>query len=219
MNKWLRICLLASLCVCVSGCGKESNSISENLINENPTQLTGDIVDRYVSENNTENIFGSVTNEVSSDNLSDNTISDNLVSGNEVSANEGIMISGNQAETNPFSGAGVSMNYVFTDEISNCLNIVNLSGKDIDSLYITFNAGSINNMEILGTESFHDGTSFTYAITDMDSLKEAKDLKLTISATAKDDTSLIFGTADILNPGQMTVVLTWDESGYKMYID
>ena len=125
MNKWLRICLLASLCVCVSGCGKESNSISENLINENPTQLTGDIVDRYVSENNTENIFGSVTNEVSSDNLSDNTISDNLVSGNEVSANEGIMISGNQAETNPFSGAGVSMNYVFTDEISNCLNIVN----------------------------------------------------------------------------------------------
>lgn len=142
--------------------------------------------------------------------------SENTVSENMVDATVSVEIT--EEENNMEEENGEEENIIPIESISNCLYIANMCGKDIESLSITFNAGSLQSTEILGEENLSDGELFTYVIEDMNSLRTAESLSLSINAVAADETVLVFPEVSIMDPSQMTMVLSVEEEGYYMYV-
>ena len=94
----------------------------------------------------------------------------------------------------------------------------NLTGRDIVKLQITFNAADIQNLEVLGEKRLYDGTQFTYKSSNLDGLRGATRLKMSVTATAKNATVMYFPEIDILDPAHTNVVLTASDEGWRMYL-
>ena len=94
----------------------------------------------------------------------------------------------------------------------------NLTGRDIVKLQISFNTGDIQNLEVLGEKRLYDGEQFSYKNSMPESFRGATRLKMTVTATAKDATVMLFPEIDVLDPAHVDVVLTTSEDGWRMYL-
>ena len=94
----------------------------------------------------------------------------------------------------------------------------NLTGRDIVKLQISFNTGDIQNLEILGEKRLYDGEQFSYNNSMPESFRGVTRLKMTVTATAKDATVMLFPEIDVLDPAHVDVVLTTSEDGWRMYL-
>lgn len=216
----------------VVGCGKEEGgTISDNMaLGETGGEvidLTGSLSDDMaggLSQNGAVGLPDSVSGNVSADmaGVSSGSVSDNL-SGNAVSGS---------ISADPVSGMDNAADTVSSDDLlaelgkhSNCIYVANMSGKDIAVLTFTFSEGEIRGGEILGGEVLKDGELFTYAAADISALQEATGLRLTVTATAKDDTVMTFPEVRVINPSGCTVILSRGQStsenqaGYEVYIE
>lgn len=230
-NKRCKIFLGMMLLLLAVGCGKKGSTISENMALGNTggdvIDITGSMSDNMsgeLSQNGDDDLSGSVSSDasanmagVSSDsisgNLSDNAMGEDALNDPESSMDQAVSsISSNDL----FAELGVH---------SNCIYIANMSGKDIAVLTFTFSEGEVPGREVLGGEVLKDGELFTYAATDINALQEATGLKLTVTATAKDDTVMSFPEVRVINPSGCTVVLSRGQStsenqaGYEVYIE
>lgn len=215
-----------------AGCGREEGStISENMalgdMGAEVIDFTGSLSEDMAgasSQNGVIDPSESVSGNVSSDTAG---VPADSVSGN---------LSGNAAEADIFnntvSGEDNAAGLISSNDIlaelgvrSNCIYIANMSGKDIAVLTLTFSEGEIRGGEILGGEVLKDGELFTYTAADINALQEATGLKLTVTATAKDDTLMTFPEVRVINPAGCTVVLSRGQStsenqaGYEAYIE
>ncbi len=221
-NKKHKIFLGIMLLLLAVGCGKKGSTISENMAlgdtNNVVIDLTGSISGDMAgapSQNGVDDLLGSVSPDASANmtGVSSDNISDNALNVPESSMDQSVnSISSNEL----FSELGTR---------SNCIYVANMSGKDIAVLTFTFSAGEVPGREILGGEVLKDGELFTYAATDINALQEATGLKLTVTATAKDDTVMSFPEVRVINPSGCTVVLSRGKStsenqaGYEVYIE
>lgn len=213
-NKKQKIFLGMLLLLFVVGCGKEEGStISENMALGD----TGvDVID----------LTGSLSGNMS-ENMSGVSSQNGIIDpSGSVSGNVSVDMAGVSADG--VSGNGpVSSNDILAElgVHSNCIYIANMSGKDIAVLTLTFSGGEIRGGEILGGEILKDGELFTYTAADINALQEATGLKLTVTATAKDDTVMTFPEIRVINPAGCTVVLSRGQStsenqaGYEAYIE
>lgn len=155
--------------------------------------------------------------DVSSNSISGNkaVASDNAVSGNLPVAGQAVP---DYSVSN--SNANVSDNLIYDyDTTNNELIIANLSGKNIKELYITFNAGELNNVEILNGKKLKDGQKFIYEIKDMESLRNASSLTLKITAGGSKEAIYEFNEIKVIDPTDMNVVLTKEAEDYIMYLN
>lgn len=221
------------LLLAAAGCGKEEGgTISDNMALGDTgsvvIDLTGSLSDDMtgtLSQNGVVGLPGSVSPNVSADMAGG--VSSDSVSGN---------LSGNRMEEDPLNDPESSMDSaagtISSNDLlaglgvhSNCIYIANMSGKDIAVLTLTFSEGEIRGGEILGGEVLKDGELFTYAAADINALQEATGLKLTVTATAKDDTVMAFPEVRVINPSGCTVILSRGQStsenqaGYEAYIE
>lgn len=98
------------------------------------------------------------------------------------------------------------------------LHFANLTGMDIVKLQITFNTGNIQNLEVLGEKRLYDGDEYIYKSSQLDGLQGASRLKLTVTATAKDATVMLFPEIEVLDLAHTNVILTRTKEGYEMYL-
>ena len=104
------------------------------------------------------------------------------------------------------------------------VSFANLTGQDIVKLQISFNTGDIQNLEVLGEKRLYDGEQFSYknSMPEKQWTKEiiftANRLKMTVTATAKDATVMLFPEIDILEPAHTDVVLTSSDDGWRIYL-
>lgn len=220
MKKILFLSLMSLTIIGLMGCGKKNNSISENLINDNPGEI---VVDEslLISQNNTTNEYEGIISgsDFSSedgmiplsndDSASDNSISDNIVSTNET-----------ENETEEIKETPMTYDaYVAANSMANKpLTICNTSGKNIDKLYISFSVANMSNIEILGSSTLMDGTSFEYDILDKEALKTSNKISLSIIAESG-NSSIDFGLIDIVDPSDMVIVLGKNNTGYCLYLE
>lgn len=242
-NNKQKIFLGMILLLLVTGCGKEEGgTISENMalgdtgvdVIDLTGSLSGDMAG-VSSQNSIMDPSGSVSGNVSVDmaGVSADSVSESL-SGNFSGENSLNVAAGDFDNTvdNTVSGednaaASISSNDILAElgVHSNCIYIANMSGKDIAVLTLTFSEGEIRGGEILGGEILKDGDLFTYTAADISALQEATGLKLTVTATAKDDTLMTFPEVRVINPAGCTVVLSRGQStsenqaGYEVYIE
>ncbi len=230
-NKRCKIFLGMMLLLLAVGCGKKGSTISENMalgdtdgVVVDFTGSTSEDMTGAPSQNGVDDLSGSVSPDASADiaGVSIDSISGNL-SGNAM---------GEDALNDPESSmdqavSSISSNDLFSElgTRSNCIYVANMSGKDIAVLTFTFSAGEVPGREVLGGEVLKDGELFTYVATDINALQEATGLKLTVTATAKDDTVMSFPEVRVINPSGCTVVLSRGKStsenqaGYEVYIE
>lgn len=98
------------------------------------------------------------------------------------------------------------------------VSFANLTGQDIVKLQISFNTGDIQNLEVLGEKRLYDGEQFSYKNSMPESFRGANRLKMTVTATAKDATVMLFPEIDILEPAHTDVVLTSSDDGWRIYL-
>ena len=215
----------------IVGCGKKKDTVGDNLINENPNELTGDISAiasgaSGESDINTDILSNTLNNSSVSDNesISDNASSDDNISGNtaNISDNSASVISSDDSKTTAITNnvSSETIDYIIEESL-NSNNIVfgNISGLDIEKLYITFNTGSVTSLEVLGTEDLKDGTYFSYALTDTDSLKNTDKLVLSVSVETSDKQTISFGDLEIIDASGMNILLSHSKDGYFMYLE
>ena len=94
----------------------------------------------------------------------------------------------------------------------------NLTGQDIVKLQISFNIGDIQNLEVLGEKRLYDGGQFSYKNSMPESFRGATRLKMSVTATARDATVMLFPEIDVLDPAHTDVVLTSSAEGWRMYL-
>lgn len=94
----------------------------------------------------------------------------------------------------------------------------NLTGRDIVKLQITFSGSGIENLEVLGEKRLYDGEEYTYQSSNLDGLRGATRLKMSVTATAKDATVMLFPEIDVLDPAHTDVILTSSAEGWRMYL-
>lgn len=222
MKKKLLISLTLITCIALcAGCGKKKASVADNLIKDDPTKVEGleqyadmpgvttssEIEEPTVSENSID-VSG---NEAVSDNaidVSENSVSADSVSADSVSEDT---VSSDKAELEDLGAS------VYTPKENNELTIANLSGRRIDAVYVTFSAGNLKGSEILGKKKLADGGTYTYKISDMQSLREAGVIKLSITVIDKHEKDINFGEIEIVDPNNMTIVLAHEGKNYYMY--
>ena len=98
------------------------------------------------------------------------------------------------------------------------VSFANLTGQDIVKLQISFNTGDIQNLEVLGEKRLYDGEQFSYKNSMPESFRGTNRLKMTVTATAKDATVMLFPEIDILEPAHTDVVLTSSDDGWRIYL-
>lgn len=217
-TRWILVAMMIFLLA--AGCGKEEDqAISDNRIsgNEAPEDLSTNVIDDGM-----ENISGSMTGDVSGDfagsiaeNVSENTTDSILENGTMELPETGVSEDSVSSIGLP-SGSGIQ---------SNCIYIANMSGKDIEFLTLTFSEGETAGREILNGEILMDGSLFTYMAADMNALQQTSGLKLTVTATAKDETVMEFPEVRVINPSGCTIILSRGKStsenqaGYEVYIE
>lgn len=219
--------LIATAMVTMTACGKKGNSVSENLVNDNPGEIQID--ESLLLSNTTEEeeemipigeSSGSTLTPINGEdiNVSMNSASENSASENSASENSASENSANEAETTDAAPSATMATTEYKEAMDKPLTIGNISGLNITKLYITFNVGNMSNMEILGTETLKDGKSFEYTILDTSSIKAANKVTLSITAESGKQT-LDFGSIDIYNPADMNVILATNGSGYYLYLE
>lgn len=231
-NKRCKIFFGMILLLFAVGCGKkEGETISDNMAlgdtNSVVVDFTGSTSGNMTgasSQNGVDDLSGSVSLNASANmaGVSSDSISGNL-SGNAM---------GEDALNDPESGMDQGVSSISSNDLfaelgvhSNCIYVANMSGKDIAVLTLTFSEGEVLGREILGGEVLKDGELFTYVASDINALQEATGLKLTVTATAKDDTVMSFPEVRVINPSGCTVVLSHGQStsenqaGYEVYIE
>lgn len=212
-NRYYILSLLSILLVAMlSGCGeKKNNSISANLINDNPSQINIDesmlISNKDDSLKEYEGIIPSTEeNQIQPITTSENSASDNSISDNSISDNK---VSEPEKEI-PLTYDAYVAAYHNTDKP---LTLCNISGKNFDKLYLTFSIANMTDMEILGDKSLNDGSVYEYEILDKNALKTGK--KFTISIIAQSGSQTIdFGSVDIVDPANIIIVLGNNKDGY-----
>ena len=203
-----------------AGCGKkEDQAISDNQISGNEAQ---EDLSTNVINDGMENISGSMTGDVSGDfagSISEN-VSENTTDSISENGTTGLPETGVSEDS--VSSIGLPLE---SGMQSNCIYIANMSGKDIEFLTLTFSEGETAGREILNGKILMDGSLFTYMAADMNALQQASSLKLTVTATAKDETVMEFPQVRVINPSGCTVILSRGEStsenqaGYEVYIE
>lgn len=194
-KKWF-YSILAVLVLSLAGCGEKDEEITGTDAQDETTYVyEADISENEISENAaSENVISE--NFMPNDTVSDNTVTEDIATEEEM-----------EEEV-----------YIPIESISNCLYFANMSGKDLESLIITFSTGDLQGREILGEEDLPDGELFTFVIEDMLSLRNAENLTLSVNAVAADDTVMNFTEIQIIDPAQMTIILSSGEEGYEMYV-
>ena len=222
MKKKLLISLTLITCIALcAGCGKKTASVADNLIKDDPTKVEG--LEQYAD------MPGVTTDSV----IEEPTVSENSidVSGNEAVSDNAIDVSENSVSADSVSADSVSEDTVSSDKAeledlgasvytpkeNNELTIANLSGRRIDAVYVTFSAGNLKGSEILGKKKLADGGTYTYKISDMQSLREAGVIKLSITVIDKHEKDINFGEIEIVDPNNMTIVLAHEGKNYYMY--
>ena len=222
MKKKLLISLTLITCIAVcAGCGKKKASVADNLIKDDPTKVEG--LEQYAD------MPGVTTDSV----IEEPTVSENSidVSGNEAVSDNAIDVSENSVSADSVSADSVSEDTVSSDKAeledlgasvytpkeNNELTIANLSGRRLDAVYVTFSAGNLKGSEILGKKKLADGGTYTYKISDMQSLREAGVIKLSITVIDKNEKDINFGEIEIVDPNNMTIVLAHEGKNYYMY--
>jgi hypothetical protein len=222
LKKKLLISLTLITCIALcAGCGKKKASVADNLIKDDPTKVEG--LEQYAD------MPGVTTDSV----IEEPTVSENSmdVSGNEAVSDNAIDVSENSVSADSVSADSVSEDtvssdkaeledlgaYVYTPKENNELTIANLSGRRIDAVYVTFSAGNLKGSEILGKKKLADGGTYTYKISDMQSLREAGVIKLSITVIDKHEKDINFGEIEIVDPNNMTIVLAHEGKKYYMY--
>ena len=206
-KKVLFICIAAIFAF--AGCGKDEATLSDNLINENPSEIKGEYQDISASLN-------LAKAEDSTDDFTEDTeaISNNgEVQEEALSENEAIEES--SATLLEDEGAGA----IVSETENKNMRISNICGLDIDKLYVTFSTGDMTNEEILGFNDLYDGEGYSYQLECMDSLKAAGIIKLKITAVTKNKLSVDFGEVEIIDSTNIKVILSFDTSGYYMYLE
>lgn len=234
-KKLCTLLLVTLACLSMTACGKKGNSVSENLVNENPGEIQIDeslLMNNSTNDNSevsadgTENIDSNYQlTPINGEDISVNpdSISENSASENE--ANNPESLSDNEAtgsedtESDITESQPVAMaSSEYKEAADKPLTIGNISGLNINQLYITFNVGNMSNIEILGAETLNDGKSYEYTILDMSSIKSSN--KVTLSITAQSGKKTIdFGSIDIYNPADMNVILATNKDGYFLYLE
>ena len=222
MKKKLLISLTLITCIALcAGCGKKKASVADNLIKDDPTKVEG--LEQYAD------MPGVTTDSV----IEEPTVSENSidVSGNEAVSDNAIDVSENSVSADSVSADSVSEDTVSSDKAeledlgasvytpkeNNELTIANLSGRRLDAVYVTFSAGNLKGSEILGKKKLADGGTYTYKISDMQSLREAGVIKLSITVIDKNEKDINFGEIEIVDPNNMTIVLAHEGKNYYMY--
>jgi hypothetical protein len=222
LKKKLLISLTLITCIALcAGCGKKKASVADNLIKDDPTKVEG--LEQYAD------MPGVTTDSV----IEEPTVSENSmdVSGNEAVSDNAIDVSENSVSADSVSADSVSEDTVSSDKAeledlgasvytpkeNNELTIANLSGRRIDAVYVTFSAGNLKGSEILGKKKLADGGTYTYKISDMQSLREAGVIKLSITVIDKHEKDINFGEIEIVDPNNMTIVLAHEGKNYYMY--
>ena len=231
-KKVLKTILLLTIALTFSACGKKGGSISENLINENPTaiDMTGALTEPMTDTDTTdygdidegESVTGLYTSVVQDgETSSENTVSDNTVSYDM--ASEG-MVSENEAEpaTAEESTAEEQLPSapVYNEQHNDKMVFVNVTGMKLTHIYVTLSTGTMSGFDILNTENLSDGAEFVYSMTDKSALYSVSDLSVSVKATGKSGDEIDFGTVRIYDPDKMTIVLTGNsKDGYSMYTE
>ena len=222
MKKKLLISLTLITCIALcAGCGKKKASVADNLIKDDPTKVEG--LEQYAD------MPGVTTDSV----IEEPTVSENSmdVSGNGAVSDNAIDVSENSVSADSVSADSVSEDTVSSDKAEledlgasvytpkehNELTIANLSGRRLDAVYVTFSAGNLKGSEILGKKKLADGGTYTYKISDMQSLREAGVIKLSITVIDRHEKDINFGEIEIVDPNNMTIVLAHEGKKYYMY--
>ncbi|HOO79383.1 MAG TPA: hypothetical protein PLQ04_03250 [Lachnospiraceae bacterium] len=208
MKKRTRQIMLAGLMLLlISGCGKKA-VVSDN------SAVSGSVV--VGSDSSTFVPYSESIDSAATEDISENGVSTDGVSSNEVFVN---IVPTREASAEAAVSDNISLDDLTElEDGGNCLYIANMTGKNITNLSITFNAGSLNNMEILNGDTLKDGSLLTYSIVDMSSLQSESQLTLSVNAVGRDNKSMVFPEISIVDPSHMRVVLIQTEDGYAMYL-
>lgn len=240
MKKLVYIALIATMCACsLTACGKKkTQTLSDNFANMTDEIQGIDEINAQIQETQAEylsddnggsalDLENAMSGEASSETAGQIDEANTPVSedGAEMSVSEDGTVSDDMVSENAeadFNEAnpetGVSMDdYFATMAFNNTLTVSNLSGKDLKEVYATFNTGTINNVEITCGKKLKDGNKVGYVIADIESLKNASNIVLTINAVNKKGETISFGDVRIVDPSNMNIVLVSDDEGYSMY--
>lgn len=119
-------------------------------------------------------------------------------------------------DDNDFADNTGQENGIYSASEDNTMLILNLSGVDLYDLSLSFSE-SMDQQEILGEDKLKDGSYFVYTLENMDSLKNARNLKLGVIGEDKKE-EYDFGSISVIDPSNMVLVLTRNQDGYYMYI-
>ena len=228
MRKLYKPLILLSACLlCFAGCGKKGGSISENLINDDPTaiDMTGSIVasplaneDGIVTDTipEEEGVTGLYTSMSETESVSDDNVSENDIPSVSESAvvTESAALSENEAVSEETTVP------VYEEPRSDKITVVNITGVKLDHVFITLSAGNITDMDILGADELKDGDTFVYALTGAESLYSARDITLNVKAVTSKDKEIVFDEVRVYDPDNMIIVLSGSEKdGYYVYME
>lgn len=198
-----KILVLLTASLILVGCGAKGDSISDNLINENPSEIHGDFV------NLSDSSFTEMSGTTEDEEIDEDSISDQGISENQPEA-----VEQSQVDLTPATDP------VYAQDENNKMYVANLSGVDIDKLFVSMNVGNLNNTEILGFDDLYDGNSFEYSIDDIDTLKQAGIIKLKVNILTRKGASIDFGEIEVIDPTGIKLILAWNlEDGYYMYLE
>lgn len=222
--------IMGLVSVSLVACGKKSNTLSDNLINENAGQINMDNIEFPEEEDEVDSLLLEAGS--SSDDGIPNTTGD--PEAEAAAAALSVSADASASDNNTASEALMEEEVVAKPQvdsiendttvteaitINNTLSIANLCGKNLSQLYITYNTGTLVDNEILQGKKLNDGDTLDYIVLDMDSLRSVSDLILTVVAYDKNNNRIEFGDLRIIDPAHMNVVLTNGDEGYTMYID
>ena len=217
-RKTALLIILGVFVLAFAGCGK-GKTVGDNLINEEGSDLSGDL-QQLISESQSqdESEFSSLYEGETLEEETDSGFAqiDTDVSGNSVSENgENVgqpAISDSVPESFPVSST-------YTADEDNHFIFSNISGVNLDDLYISTSTGLYEAQEILGDKKLKDGSQTQYEVYDMDNLKKSGTFTLNVTGGTKKNEVIDFGSIEIIDATHMNIVLAKNKDGYYMYIE
>jgi len=212
MRKRQKAVLLAGIVITLlAGCGKEEESQVVTL-----TPAVDPVVQSAPTEAASVENTGSESGSASAENAGTEGETTETVEASETTEGAETGATENTEASEAVGPTTEEMDALLTQDYAVCF--ANLTGCDIVKLQITFNAADIQNLEVLGEKRLYDGTQFTYKSSNLDGLRGATRLKMSVTATAKNATVMYFPEIDILDPAHTNVVLTASDEGWRMYL-
>lgn len=222
MRKLSYIFVLSMCIMLACGCGKkEETSIADNLINDNPTEITGDYADmvsEWQEKKESESVFAGIDGgDESVNNASDNGAIETDASDNAID---------NSKEESVFD-ENVIVKDVPAEKIDNTteektdsqevkIELLNLSGCNLDKIFITINEFGINNAEVLAFDDLKDGRAYTYSVGEFNNLNTFDKITVKISAVTMKNENIDFGEIEISEYNSILIDLVQREKGYLL---